>query len=357
MVPLPRGSVQLGSIPSAPGRLSPNGRIFGGNGRDRSLNVRPFGDDVQMPTAHLYIFSDACPTDWLTDGHDKEWHTIVNLVFQSDPALHPLVDRGESHQVVLGQDAKYLQLVRKLQSQLPSSQLRKWKAGPRYRRSFCNAFAAIVQKHRPIVSACSFQEETLRASRLALMNSYNRRIGGIEGRGIGFEEFMDGKGRPQMKHSFVNFYGYHEIQAPVSQMLVLLLMSWFVADQYVFFCNHIVRNGRYGFDNLKVTVVSDKLSGDDDFRRRSELNLRNLIDPHHECVPVVLTRSPVSDTFSGDLFVDNLAGWLNAAMTDPAGDYATFARNLMDTDVWTGWHHLVPSTTELRAAPAKARLT
>src|ERR1700730_14306579 len=110
-----------------------------------------------MPLTHLYIFSDACPTDWLTDGHDDEWHTIVNLVFQSAPSLQPLVDQGERHEVVLGRDAKYVELVSELQARLPSGQLRKWKTGPGYRTKFCNAFAAIAPTQRPIVSACSFQ--------------------------------------------------------------------------------------------------------------------------------------------------------------------------------------------------------
>ena len=312
-------------------------------------------EDV-LPLAHLYIFSDACPTDWLRDGHDDEWHTIVNLVFQSDPALQARVEQGESHDAVLGHDTKYMHLIRDLEWRLPSGHLRKWKR-QEYRTKFCNAFAAIVPTHHPIVSACSFQEKTLRSSKQALLNSYNRRIGGIEGRGIGFEEFTDGKGRQQMKHSFLNFHGYHEIQAPPNQMLVLLLMSWFVADQLAFFVNNIVRSGRYGFDGLGITVVSDKLSGDDDFGRKSELNLRNLIDPEHEGVPVVLTRSSQSDTFSGDLLVDNLAGWLNSAMTDPTGNHAQFARHLTTTGVWTGWHQLLPSSTELQAATAVSRLT
>ncbi len=308
-----------------------------------------------MPSAHLYLFSDACPTDWLTDGHDDQWHTIVNLVFQSDPALQPLVDQGESHEIVLDQDANYLKLVSELKARLPSGQLRKWKTGRGYRTKFCHAFAAIASTQPLIVSACSFQEKSLRDSKQALLNSYNRRIGGIEGRGIGFEEFTDGKGRHQMKHSYLNFHGYHEIQAPLNQMLILLLMSWFIADQYAFFSNDIVRSGLYGFDRLGLTVVSDKLSGDDDFRRRSELNLRSLIDPEHESVPVVLARSRNSDTFSGDLIVDNLAGWLTAVKTDPAGDYAALAGNLAGTGVWTGWHQLIASTNELNAVPVVAR--
>lgn len=309
-----------------------------------------------MPLAHLYIFSDGCPTDWLTDGDDDKWHTIVNLVFQSDPALQSLVEQGENHEAVLGQDAKYNDLIADLQSHLPSGQLRKWETRSGYKDRFCAAFSKLQPSHRPIVSACSFQEKTLRSSKLALLNSYNKQIGGIEGRGIGFEEYVDDKGRQQMKHSFVNFHGYNEIHAPANQMLVLLLMSWFVADQFVFFSKDIVRNGRYGFDGLGITVVSDKLSGDDDFRKKSEINLRNLIDPEYEGIPIVLTRSPKSDTFSGDLLVDNLAGWLNSAMADPDRKYANFAWNLAPTGVWAGWHQLIPSSIELQAVPAMERL-
>lgn len=225
-----------------------------------------------MPCAHLYLFSDACPSDWLVDGHDDGWHTIVNLVFQSDIA------------------------------------------------------------------------------------SYNHRIGGIEGRGIGFEEFVDRKGRHQMKHSFVNFHGYHEIQGPYHQMLVLLFMASFVADQFTFFFRDIVTSHRYGFDDLRMTVVSDKLSGDDDLRSKSELNLRHLIDPENEHLPLALTSSSKSDVFSADLIVDNLAGWMTAAISDPNSSLAGHARELISSGVWAGWHQLQPSTSELIAVPAVDRL-
>ena len=304
-----------------------------------------------MPVAHIYIFSDACPTDWLIDGHDDDWHTIVNLVFQTDPALQVLVAQGQSHETVLPQDAKYTNLISDLQAHLPSGLLRKWSTGPGYRDRFCKGFVATHAKHRPIISACSFQERILRDSKDALLNSYNRLIGGTEGRGIGFAEHVDGKGRRQMKHSFVNFHGHNEIKAPVNQMLVLLLMSWFVADQFVFFANDIVQKGRHGFDGLSVTIVSDKLSGDDDFRAKSEANLRNLIDPENVAVPIVLTRSRLSDTFSGDLLVDNLAGWLTSVMNDGAGKFADYARSIAQSGLWDGWRRLVLSRTALEAVP------
>jgi hypothetical protein len=158
------------------------------------------------------------------------------------------------------------------------------------------------------------------------VTSYNHALGGVEGRGISFEEWQDDRGRLRMKHSFVTMTGFHEIQGLESQILVLLFMSWFAADQYVFYRKDIVASGRYGFDRLAMTVVSDKLSGDDDSRRISELNLRRLLDPEDEEAPIFLTRSRVSDSFSGDLIADNLAGWLNAAIAEPSSNFRDSVR-------------------------------
>lgn len=159
-----------------------------------------------------------------------------------------------------------------------------------------------------------------------------------------------------MKHCFLNFRGYHEIRSPANQMLVLLLMSWFVADQYVFYGRDMIASGRHGFHDLGITIVSDKLSGDDDFRRKNELNLRNLIDPRGAGVPIVLTRSPQSDTHPGDLLADNLAGWLNAAITDPSTEFAQHARDIAPSGVWAGWHILVESIIQLESTAALSRL-
>ena len=306
--------------------------------------------------AHLYMFCDASPSDWLIDGHDDIWHTIACFVFQSDPALQPLIATGLRHDEVLSRDGAFNGMTNELLAHLPSGQVRKWKTGPGYRSRFCSGFAAIYSKHRPMVSACSFQEGTLRVSKQALLQSYNQHVGGIEGRGIGFEESNDAKGRRQMKHSFVNFHGHREIEAPDNQMLVVLFMSWFIADQYVYYRKEIVDSGKYGFDQLGLTVVSDKLSGDDDTRPRNERNLRHLIDPDGEGIPIVLTRSPQSDSYLGDLVVDNLAGWLNAAISDPKGEFAALAKSGVFSDAWNGWHLLVPSTTNLESIPATIRL-
>jgi hypothetical protein len=202
------------------------------------------------------------------------------------------------------------------------------------------------------VSACSFQEGTLRASKPALLNSYNKHIGGLEGRGIGFEEYIDERKRRCLRHAFVNMAGCHEFGGPENQVLVLLFMAWFVADQYAFYARDITAVGQHGFDRLALTVVSDKLSGDDDSNSISEQRLRWLIDPEHDQVPIVLTRSPQSDVFPGDLIVDNLAGWLNAAITAPSSEFGVMARSSAASGTWAGWHVLVPSVERLESVSA-----
>ena len=308
--------------------------------------------------AHLYVFSDASPTDWLHDGHDEDWHTIVNFVFQSDPALLPAIEKGKSHEEVLPQDPLYRHFIDSLESQLSSKTLRKWNSGISYQKQFCNSFGKSLRDSKPMISACSFQEKTLRNSKNALLASYNRHLGGVEGRGIGFDEFIDHKGRRNLRHSFLHWRtGCHEIKGLEDQLLVLLLMSWFIADQFKFNFCQIVKSDAFGFDQLRMSVVSDKLSGDDDSRLNSEKNLRNLIDPENDAAPFLLTRSKVSDQFSGDLLADNLAGWLTKAMITPNGPFATQANDLVSTGIWAGWHHLQLSASELVCLPAINRLS
>lgn len=97
--------------------------------------------------------------------------------------------------------------------------------------------------------------------------------------------------------------------------------------------------------------MSDRLSGDDEIKRKSEQLLQNLIDPESERSPIRLTRSPLSNTFSGDLLVDNCAGLLNAAISDPNSD-AAFAAHQACQLLNRGWHALAshPAEINLRSA-------
>ena len=309
-----------------------------------------------MGTAHLFMFSDACPSDWLVDGQEETWHTIVNFIFPSDPHLWPQVAQGLYHEDILASDTLYQQFMAQIQSELPSGKLNKWKTGPGYRERFCKSIAAALPNFSPRISAFSFQEKVLRASKNGIFNSYNERIGGVEGRGIGFEESVDARGRRYMKHSFINFHGHHEIVGLENQMLVLLFMAWCIADQYAFYFHNFVNNKQHDFDNLHISVISDKLSGDDDFRAKSEENLRHLVDPDVIEAPLTLSRSKNSDAFSGDLFVDNLAGWLNAVLEDTSSQAASYARAVAPTGFWKGWNCLEPSTTRLVTVPATKRI-
>lgn len=307
-----------------------------------------------MPHAHLYVYSDACPTDWLEDGQEERWHTIVNWAFQSDPFLQGMVDAGTPPHEVLARDALFQDMLLRLHALLPGG-LKKWGSRGNYKGRIVAALSELVRTHRPQVNACSFQEKTLRSSEPAILHAFNHYLQ-PDGRPIGFGRFTDAKGRRQMLHQFVNFDGFHEIHSPENQLLVLLLMAWFVADQYVFYRKHMFQDPRNSFDAMRMTVVSDKLSGDDDFRRKNERNLNHLIDMDGNDPTLALTRSPQSDTFPGDLLVDNLAGWLNAAVSEPTGAWAETALALSATGIWQGWYVLQHSDDRIELTPATNRL-
>jgi hypothetical protein len=86
-----------------------------------------------------------------------------------------------------------------------------------------------------------------------------------------------------------------------------------------------------------MTVASDTLSGDNDKRRDAEYILRHLLDPYRE-PPIRFGRIP-KKTELGNLFVDNVAGWLNECPSEPTGDSATKA--LQAGDRLLGWRELV----------------
>jgi len=72
--------------------------------------------------AHFYVFSDACPSDFLVNGQDEQWHTIVNFLFQSDPNLQHRIDNKESHETVLLGDDLYNSFISKISEKLPDQE-------------------------------------------------------------------------------------------------------------------------------------------------------------------------------------------------------------------------------------------
>ncbi|MEQ1789741.1 MAG: hypothetical protein ABL857_04790, partial [Rickettsiales bacterium] len=128
--------------------------------------------------AHFYVFSDACPSDFLVDGQDEQWHTIVNFLFQSDPNLQNRINNKESHETVLLDDDLYNSFISEISKNLPNKKLEKWggkKGGnKKYQEAFCKSFLNIQEKFKPIISACSFQEQTLINSKNTLLSAYNK---------------------------------------------------------------------------------------------------------------------------------------------------------------------------------------
>jgi hypothetical protein len=207
----------------------------------------------------------------------------------------------------------------------------------------------------PSINALSFQEKTLRAAKGALLREYSA---GPSGRGIGFVE-LPGKKPNQtvMSHSFLNFGGFHQIERPENQLLPLLFMGWSIAGQYR---AHASAMGQHAPDaNVVLTVISDTLSGDDSNRRDSEQLLKWLLDADADTAVadprIVVTHSFESDKHPGDLLADNLAGWLNAAISDPSSKVGRLLFDATLLDRHLSWNELLPSTDTLHARQVVSR--
>lgn len=305
------------------------------------------------PVAHMYLFSDACPSDWLEAGQGARWHTIVNLVFESDPALLEEIKAGGSHRQMLERDSLFVGLIEGIQQNLPGKKLKKWESRGNYKADFCKAISKVVNEQKILITACSFREQTLRSSKQALLNSYRSRVGGSDGRGSNFSEYIDPKGRVFMRQSFVNFGGFHTLDALENKMPILLFTSWLVSDQYVF---HKKSLHNYAVGHLLLTVVSDILSGDSETESSARKILRNLIDPDGDDEAIFLSHANKTDCFAGDLLADNFAGWLTRAINEPRGHFAELAMDLKSSGLWHGWHLLQPSVDFLKSSPAIAAL-
>lgn len=302
----------------------------------------------------LFLFSDACPTDWLENGQESRWHTAVNALFSPDEDVSQKLIDGQTHEELLPQDPKYLRIIKQISDGLPKHALRAWKrTEERYRLAFCRSFISAFRREPFLINVCSFQEGALRSSKEAVLAAFNSRLGGPEGRGIGFSEHVDAKGRRQFTHEYVDFDGFHRLQAPDNQMLVLLLLTWWIAGQLAFYESREIGH------ELIMIVISDVLSGDhrdiEDSRGHKILH-KLLTVPYDDPPPFVVTRSKAKDRCAGDLLVDNLAGWLNEAIVDPQNEFGQLARQLISLGGIDGWNVLVPSEERLRAEKAAVRL-
>lgn len=289
---------------------------------------------------HFYLFADGCPTDWLQAGHDEDWHTIAYFAFQSDPSLDSKRVSGLDHTAILPLDSLFNEILQAFFVQSTGQYcLKKWKSGSggsSYRLNFIKSLSEIDSEKYPQLNAISFQEKELRSYEQQLLEEFNTLFGGQP---IGFEFVTDSRSRPAWRHSYMHWQtGFHVIERPVEQLLVLLLMARIIGDQFSFYRNKILGNKALGFEAFQMTVVSDRLSGDNDLRSYCEYTLRFLLSTDQE--QISLTRSNVSDTFIGDLLVDNVAGLLNECMANPKGELAKQLKKISHLKCLEGWQVL-----------------
>jgi hypothetical protein len=280
-------------------------------------------------THHMFLFTDGSPEDRLADGHEERWHTQAFFAYDA-PFFHRF-----GFETVLNADPYFTQMIATF------GHLRKWaRARPRYKDRFAKTLKSFDLNKQPHLNAISYKESHLRAAEQKLLQSLNR---SMLGRAFGFERIGNAE-NPMLRHSYVNMTGFHVLERPENQMLVLILVARAIVDQYSFYAQKLRQQGIL---SMQMTVVSDRLAGDGDNAEAAKHLLHFMLDPclywdslsHHQ---IFLTRSPVSDQFSADLLVDNYAGYLNRLVMD--SDPALTQSSLVNPAqcMVSGWNLLDP---------------
>jgi len=243
-----------------------------------------------MSTIELKIYCDGCPTDWLSDNNPSQWHTIAFVLDFDSITLKAFAE------VVC--------------AQLPSAKLRQWKdSGASYRNVIPQAVANALTSNPLIINVVSFTEETARAIFAACCSDLK----------IRFEESNDAKGRKVLLHQFVTFDGYYRIEGIEKKVVPVVIWVWLFLHQYQFYETHVARD--VPNSTLALTVIVDRLSGDNDQIKWGEHALFNTINPDREDL-IKIQISPDDVPHEGDLLADNIAGALNAFMQESSLDVA-----------------------------------
>ena len=265
-----------------------------------------------MPDAALLVYTDACPTDWLGPDKNDRWHTISY--------------------VVVPDAVRFMETMTALCSHLPNRRLRRWAGKAAYRERFKSALPTLWPEFLLWINAISFRESTLRSRKDAVLAMFNEYT--AEGRSIGFATVQDRNGKPMLRHESVSMSGYHIVEAPEDKVLVLLVLAWMAASQYWFYRQ---RPPFAGHERVSLIIVSDLLSGDTQARQMGLVAIRGLID-HDSMFPTLVAFSRKELPNAGELLVDNVAGWLDECLRDPA-ELARLRSTL--PDLLGGWKKLV----------------
>jgi hypothetical protein len=275
------------------------------------------------------VYCDGCPTDWLEDGADSRWHTLVFVSARNRGAFEISASRF-----------------------LRGSNLdawRQWKGGSHgYRDRFAKSVFANWTTGVAAVHAFSYQEATLRSAEDAICRDLD----------IGFADVLDDRGKRFMRHQYLTWgsgrveMGLHVIQRRENQMLPLLLMTWLMKQQFRFFEEDVRQ--RYKRP-LAMHFVTDNLSGDDEARRFSEAVLYKLLR-YDEGYEVDLTSSGSGREAAGDYVADNLAGLLNSCLTGANREWTADLIRSALVPTRLGWMELVLRDGSLAPTSILSRL-
>lgn len=261
--------------------------------------------------AYISVYCDGNPSDWFISKENENWHTIIFLVILQNDQL------DSSFEVITNNlPCKFRKI-----NDLNRSNRKEYKKA--LLKSICNNW----NMKNAWINSVSFTENSIRSAQEFLFQQW----------GIGFEKRNDENGRTIFKHEFVNFYGYHTIDRLETQTLPLLVWSWLICKQYMFYKDKTITDGK--FDGLNMDVFPDKLSGDTRMLKFNETALQDLVN--YDCDFNIKISSSVKDKTSNEmLLVDNISGLLNEILSNPNGYLTNTIENINTLIEITGWKEL-----------------
>lgn len=239
------------------------------------------------------IFYDGQPTDWIpssTTTNSPLWHTFAFLIISDYEKFKIHTDKIVSR---IGQ-FKYWSTGKK-------------RASTRnYQKRVFSALTDYWTKEAGLINIVSFNESDLINNSKFILQNWSE-----SGGPIGFQ-IINENGNEIGVHSYVDFYGFHEIKINTKKLFTLLPLAYLIRDQYYFYKTQNTSD-KILFANLCL----DPLSGDNHNSLEACENLK-LIVKHQFSNSLLITINEISKAQQKYQFqiVDNFSGLFNKIIRD-----------------------------------------
>jgi len=239
------------------------------------------------------VYFDGQPTDWIstsTISNAPLWHTFTFLIISDYEKFEICKD----------------QIITRI------GQFKYWSIGKKrastknYQIKVFSAFTDFWTNEAGSINIVSFNESELLHNSSFILQNWSE-----SGQPISFQ-IKNENGYEIGVHSYVDFYGFHEIKIKTKKLFTLLPLAYLIRDQYYFYQTNN-KSDKILFANLCL----DPLSGDNQNSVSACENLK-LIVKHQfsNSLLITINEIPKAQQKSQFQIVDNFSGLFNTIIKD-----------------------------------------